>query len=352
MEKRKAINDKIVAWLKNRAKTEYVDDVSLVAIYGSHINGTANYKSDVDCYFIPKTPRGELFKADFILAGVGYDIFPITWERLEGIAELNEFLTPLVGDAEIIYCSGVEAEERFHKLQSKLKANLMDDAHIQRTERARCKMAGEFCSAMRGSQNACEIRKLAGCIIMTLADAVAIHHHNYFHFGLKRQYENLCHDFPDVPKSIAAGYRNVVISDHVEAAADCALNMFEDVCKYLGLPATLPEESPMASGAERSLDGTELAALYEEISSTFNKIYVSCENGDDILAFLSAVCLQLELDEIDTSFDLLSNFNYLHLDRLAKTTQNAEDRLVHLIEERGGKIKVFDSFEEFELARL
>ncbi len=352
MEKRKAINDRIVAWLKNRAKTEYADDVSLVAIYGSHINGTANYKSDVDCYFIPKTPRGEQFKADFILAGVGYDIFPVTWERLEGIAELNEFLTPLVGDAEIIYCSGAEAEDRFHELQSKLKANLMNDAHIQRIERARCKMAGEFCSAMRGSQNACEIRKLAGCIIMTLADAVAIHNHDYFHFGLKRQYENLCYDFAGIPQNIITGYKDVIQSNHIDAVAGCAIKMFKDVCKYLGVSDTLSEGYLKAPSAGYNPNGAELAALYEEIISTFNKIYVSCENGDNTLAFLSAVCLQLDLDDIDTSFDLLSNFNYLHLDRLAKTTQNAEDRLVHLIEEKGGKIKAFDSFEEFELARL
>ena len=50
---RKEINDKIVSWIINKVKTEYADDISIVLIYGSYVNGTANRKSDVDCYFIP-----------------------------------------------------------------------------------------------------------------------------------------------------------------------------------------------------------------------------------------------------------------------------------------------------------
>lgn len=76
-----------------------------------------------------------------------------------------------------------------------------------------------------------------------------------------------------------------------------------------------------------------LAELYQEIVSTFNKIYICCENGDYILAFLSAVCLQRDLDdETGYSFDLLSDFNYLHLDMLAEKTHRAEKELVQLIQ--------------------
>ena len=55
MTKRKEINDKVVEWITNKVKTEYADDISLVLLYGSYMNGTANSKSDVDCYYIPKT---------------------------------------------------------------------------------------------------------------------------------------------------------------------------------------------------------------------------------------------------------------------------------------------------------
>lgn len=34
MEKRRKINESIVEWIVNKVKTEYVDDISLVLIYG------------------------------------------------------------------------------------------------------------------------------------------------------------------------------------------------------------------------------------------------------------------------------------------------------------------------------
>ena len=74
MNKRKEINDKVVEWITNKVKTEYADDISLVLLYGSYINGTANSKSDVDCYYIPKTERGYNLGIGFIIDGVGYDL--------------------------------------------------------------------------------------------------------------------------------------------------------------------------------------------------------------------------------------------------------------------------------------
>ncbi|MDE7274071.1 MAG: nucleotidyltransferase domain-containing protein [Lachnospiraceae bacterium] len=83
MEKRKEINDNVVKWILNKVRTEYANDVSLVLIYGSYVNGTANSKSDVDCYYIPKSENGYDLAVDFIIEGVGYDIFPISWESVE-----------------------------------------------------------------------------------------------------------------------------------------------------------------------------------------------------------------------------------------------------------------------------
>ena len=100
-------------YAKNKVKTEYADDISLVLIYGSYINGTANSKSDVDCYYIPKTERGYRLGVGFIIDGVGYDVFPISWERVERIADLEESLSPLVGDAEIVYCNSESDEKQF-----------------------------------------------------------------------------------------------------------------------------------------------------------------------------------------------------------------------------------------------
>ena len=106
-------NEKIISWIIKRAEEEYADDVDMVLAYGSSINGTAHEKSDVDCYFIPRTERGYGFGTDFILEGVGYDIFPMSWERVENIADMNEVLLPCVGDVRILYARTEEEEKRF-----------------------------------------------------------------------------------------------------------------------------------------------------------------------------------------------------------------------------------------------
>lgn len=266
MKKRKDINDKIVAWIINKVKTEYADDISLVLIYGSYINGTAHGKSDVDCYYIPKTERGYHLAADFIIDGVGYDIFPVSWERAVGIADLQESLSLLIGDAEILYYSDSRDLERFMTLQERLKRNLSDEKYVRDIAVKRWEQANKICAFMKRSHRPSDIRKLAGAVIMTLA------------------------------------------------------------------------------------------GLYEEISSTFQKIYVCCENGNYILAFLSAVCLQNELDEAGEAgcpyYDLLGAYKYTDLGLLSKITRKIESDFVQLITENGGCIKRYDNFEQFEAVGL
>lgn len=358
MERRKKINERLVDWIVNKAKTEYANDISLVLIYGSFINGTANSKSDVDCYYIPKTERGYHFGMDFIIDGVGYDIFPISWKRVEEIADLQETLSPLVGDAEIVYCNSKNDAEQFQAMQERLKNNLSNAEYTKKIAAKRCEEACKLCAVLEQKNNASEVRKIAGSIIMVLADAVAVYHHDYYHFGLKKQFEDLQNHFPDVPQDIITGYQNVVEALNMEDVRKYALKMFEDVCEYLDLDITCsPQEaSEKEPSAVNKPDISQLAGLYEEISSTFNKIYVCCENGNYIVAFLSAVCLQRDLDDAREAgcpaYDLLGDFNYADLRELSVKTRKIERDFVKLITENGGYIRKYDSFEQFELAKL
>ena len=99
-----------------------------------------------------------------------------------------------------------------------------------------------------------------------------------------------------------------------------------------------------------------LAGLYEEISSTFNKIYVCCANNNYILAFLSAVCLQRELDDAkeagSPSYNLLSHYDYRQLSKLAEKARMIETDFVELIINNGGIIKSYENYEQFIQANL
>ncbi len=357
MTKRKEINDKVVEWITNKVKTEYADDISLVLLYGSYMNGTANSKSDVDCYYIPKTERGYNLGIGFMIDGVGYDLFPISWERVAGIADLRECLLPLVGDVRVIYCGDSHDLERFKGMQSRLHSNLANDEYVKDIARKRCEDANRMCEQMKLSDRMSEVRKIAGHVIMTLADAVAIYNHDYFHFGLKKQYEDLERNFPDVPQNIVTGYKQVVTALNQKDVIDKALDLFKNVCEYMQITVeSQPDSIQNEVTVAESVNASWLAGLYEEISSTFNKIYVCCESGNYILAFLSAVCLQRELDDAkeagSPSYDLLSYFDYRDLGKLAERTRMVETDFVKLITSSGGNIKEYDNFEQFALADL
>lgn len=180
-----------MVWIEEKVKCEYAEDISLVLLYGSFINGTANPKSDIDCYFIPRTERGYELAKTFILAGVGYDIFPMDWECAGNIAELEECLIPLVGDVKIIYSFSAEELKRFQRLQAKMKHNLADRQVLQAAARKRAEAAYKLYQDICKPNPLAEIRKLAGHIIMQLADAVSIYNHDYFHRGLKMQFQDL-----------------------------------------------------------------------------------------------------------------------------------------------------------------
>lgn len=357
MTGRKEINDKVVEWIINKVNTEYSDDISLVLLYGSYINGTANSMSDVDCYYIPKTERGYNLGIGFIIEGVGYDLFPISWERAAGIADLQECLLPLVGDVQVIYYGDSCDLERFKDLQYRLRSNLANDEYVKNIAQKRCEDANRLCGQIKLSDGMPEIRKIAGHVIMLLAEAVAVYNHDYFHFGLKKQYENLERNFPDVPKNIIAGYKSVITSLNKNDVADRTLGLLKSVCAYLQI--TVEPQVEFISNkvtAGEDINASWLAGLYEEISSTFNKIYVCCESGNYILAFLSAVCLQRELDDAKEAgsppYDLLSYFDYRELDILAERAHAIEKDFVELITNNGGNIKSYDTFEQFAQACL
>lgn len=348
---------RIVEWLSRTASAQYAGDIALVMIYGSQINGTAHAKSDLDCYFIPKSQRGYGFARTFIIDGVGYDVFPVTWERAQGIADLQESLIPLIGDSVPVYCDTRADMERFEGLRARLRRNLADPQTSRSAARARIADASDMlCEARQGGDDS-ELRMLTGHAALALADAVALCHNTYYHYGLKRQYADLC-AISGVPAAICAGYRDVLLARTADAALAGCDALLRDVCAHVG------ERVPAAGGSACSdvgaapcahVDYGALAGLYEEICSTFNKIYVSCAAGDALLGCISAVCLQYELDcaHAEHGAPRYRLFDEYDIDELAvwsAAVQAIERDFERFIAAGGGRIERFGTFDEFARA--
>lgn len=354
------VNDKIINWIADRAENDYAEDIALILLYGSYVNGTANAKSDVDCYFIPRTERGYEFAADFIIQDVGYDIFPMSWERVEGIADMKEILMPCVGDVKVLYCHSADELEKFKHLQRKLKENLNNPDYTRSIAKEKFERACKLYSQLKDCNELMEVRLFAGNIIMILADAVAAYNQDYFHYGLKRQYEDL-RKFENIPVHFIEEYENVIKSEKTEEIKIHCRNLIKSFAGLAAVDFVEEEEKQQKKSAADTISSNTdfyfLARVYEEISSTFNKIYVCAETGNYILAFLSATCLQNEFKAIAKEqgiacYDILSSYHYKDLGKLARAARKAERDFVRTITDSGEKIKRFGDFEEFERAKL
>lgn len=349
MKRRKTINDKLVNWIKNTVEREFPEDISLVCIYGSWLNGTMNARSDVDCYFVPRTQRGNALARTFVLEGVGYDIFPMSWERLAEIAALESPMQPLVGDVMILYSGSPEEEGKLRQLQATMERNLRDREYTAKIVKARCTLAATWLAELAPDADATQNWKIAGQVIAVLATALAIDQGDYFHFGGKRVYETLRERFP---QWVAEGYLGVVEAESSREAVTAAGVFLEQVCRYVGAVPEVSCQAVPKTVPEGEVDAPLLAAIYQEICSTFGKIYTCCEEGNTPLAFASAVVMQQELEDMAEfgcpRYSLLEGYHFRRLEDLAKTAARVEEGLVSFIRQQGGTIVSYRCFEEFE----
>ena len=352
---RKRLNDQLVSWLRERAAGDFAGELSLVVSYGSHWNGTAGPLSDVDCYFVPKTERGLAFGCQFVLQGVGYDIFPMSWERLRGIARLEESLTPLVGDAQVLYYGDEGDLTRFRALERELRQCLQDSAYCREMAEKRFFRAWEQCGRLETGDLSSR-RLAAGLLLMDAAEAVAFANGTYFHRGLKGQFADL-QAMAQAPEGFLALYQQAIQAGDAQALEEACGALLAALGNWLGkeMPAPAPTQQAMGPGQRK--DAAGLGPWYEELSSTFQKLRSCRERGDWVLAFLSAVCLQRELEGIALEYavpryQVLGAYQWDDLDPLVQAADRAEAELTAAIRQSGGIIKEYDSWEDFQAARL
>lgn len=331
-------NDRLVHWLKETVEQRFAGQVALVCLYGSYINGTANPFSDVDCYFVPKTEAGLKLARTFILDGVGYDIFPMSWQRLEAIANLETSQQPLVGDVWVLYADDPDDLARFKGIKKLLKTNLQDHnfrkkAAAQRFLRATSRLPLEQYTLK-------ESRLSAGGMLMDIAEGLAYERGEYYHRGLKTQFSDLL-QLPDLPKDMEQLYLSVLEAQTTAEISQASLTLLEKIgCPYAAPQPVLWPDMPQK--------GQELAGLYEEVRSTFLKVYHCVEKKEPVLAFLSAVCLQWEL----TWLDVLSAYDYHDLRPVEVQTLQAENAVRSRIAQTGGILREYKGFEAFLAAQI
>lgn len=126
----------------------------------------------------------------------------------------------------------------------------------------------------------------------------------------------------------------------------CCHKLIKNTKNFLNRKTEKPKEE------EKKANYEYLAELYEEIVSTWNKIYICCASGNAVLAYISGTCLQNELNEASMEngldkFNLMDAYNAKHLEKFKERAVELQKKFVRIIEENGVNIEKYDTVEEF-----
>ena len=93
---------KLQNWVIHKIKAEYADDIDLLlAVEGHSVNNDDHGK--VFDFFIPASERGYELAETFIIDGIGHDLYPRSWERMQRTADLLDDQTYCLGNSKICF---------------------------------------------------------------------------------------------------------------------------------------------------------------------------------------------------------------------------------------------------------
>ncbi|MGV1006277.1 MAG: hypothetical protein ACOYEV_16250 [Candidatus Nanopelagicales bacterium] len=238
------------------------DEIALAVAYGSFVAGSAGPLSDVDLYYVPGRLGARPADLQVIVAGIGYDVFGLDWQRLERIADLREPLLPLILDARVVHSRDPADLARLHALQLQARGRLADIAY--RSARAReilDRVARGLVHLGPGgtSPRSLSVTRLAAFDLAgELVTATAYLHGNHPARGLSHLIDKL-RDQPWMPAAVADQVtRAVAASTSAEVLA--ALTAAYLVVDQLHREATAPPRTP-------STPPEQLRGFYEELLS-------------------------------------------------------------------------------------
>lgn len=334
---------KLREWLLHTIETEYPDDISLVVVHDHLVLPEDDFKNAFD-YYVPATPRGNELARTMIIHDIGLDLYPRSWERLEGMARMEDFNTGVLADARIIYSRTPEDAARFKAIQQKLHANLQDAAFMYQKALENLDTAMELFKTMIFKEDMSSLRLAAGYIQDYLAITLACLNHTY----LKNSQEDFLEELrgmPLLPEGLLPAMESVIYTQDAAALKQLCYELIWKVRHLI-------EQHQMPAEAGKPSDLSGLADWYRELSYTWRRIRYYAGNGDAQRSYQWGCMLQQELSVVSTEFglepmDLLAKYDPENLEAFAVRANELEERIQSILETHGIKVVRYACVDDF-----
>lgn len=328
--------------LIEKIKKDYRNDVACVVIMGSYIYGDTHSRSDLDLYFIPKTERGFQLGKVFVIGGIGFDYWPISWGRLERIANHEERITSILTEGKVLYWSSEEDLARFERIREQA-LDTSDGRRFLHKAQEQVDEAKRNYFNLVHAETLAEVRSHAMAIIFALTHGIALLNRSSIKRGRRKLKEEIL-GMQLVPKDFANLYDTVFFS-----------NVPMEIKEAFGQLTRNTEELVVRERMTEKYSLIEkMTGYYEELINSYNKIEHAFEIGDSYTPLFAAVELTRELEgafsgtgfSVSSLPDLIAAYNSKLTGEFLETVKEHRNALYQLLKDNGVEITEYRDFEE------
>ena len=334
---------RLVEWAVKKIEADFPGDVCLLLEHRT-LKLEKDAAAQAFSFYIPATNRANGLARTFIIDGIGYDLFPMSWERIERVADVKEYNTTCLADAEVLWARCDEDRQRFGSLQARLKANLQNPAYMLERAKKWFDTVKEIYQDTLFEDRLYKVRENAGHICDLLAIAVAFVNGRFFVHGQASQLAELS-NMKKTPLDFTKLYRAIVNEPSPDAQKRLCHEIIKNTRAFLDEQA----KSPISSAAP---DFTELAAWYQELCYTWRRVYHWCDMKDSVNAYIWCCTLQNEVDEWGAKFgiadvDMLGSYKADDLAGFREHVEVVEERFRQAIADNGVELDEYKTAEDF-----
>lgn len=340
----KTTNEKLVDWAIEKIKKEYKDDIALL-IGNNSLKMKQDTKGACFNYFVPVNEKGNRLAKTFIIDGIGYDLYPRSWNRIENMANLDDYNLTCLGYSQILYHRSEEDKNKFIDMKRKLQENLKNPELMFKKALEKLSVTMEIYQTMMFEDSLGKVRMSAGFIADFLSVAVAFINGTYFKCSQVEQMKELS-EMKEIPENFIQYYKAIINANSIEELKNFCHAMILSTRKFMS------RSNPKNEDNIYNTDFNNLADWFQELCYTWRRIYYYCDQKDAEKAFVWGCYLQQELNTVKEEFglkemDLLSQFNTKDLSIFCQRAEEFEKYIVEEINKHGVELDIYNSVEDF-----
>lgn len=279
-----------------QAFIKYVDEhhpekVALIFTYGSYARGKRTPTSDIDLAYITETGKTDCLYNSFIYQGIGNEFWPISWQRLEKIADAEDHYpvaAPMLAYSKILWSRSETDLERFIALREQIeeyrkpeKKQFMINKALETYNLVYANIA-----KLSIEETLSGTRSLAIKTIIDCSEALGYANQTYFTSGWVSNHKEVL-ALKHRPENLEKHIDTIITSPKAPEIRATAETLATETRETLLM---IQRKNMKPSGLRK-----QLTDYYPGVKEYVNKIKTAETKGDRVKAVIAAYSLQTEL---------------------------------------------------------